>query len=95
MQPEEIIIQPILTEKGTGLQEQHNQVLFKVHMSANKTQIRQAVEKLFDVKVFGVRTQVVRGKPVRRGRFEGKRSNWKKAIVSLAEGESIEFFQGI
>jgi large subunit ribosomal protein L23 len=70
-------------------------VLFRVHRIANKLQIREAVEKLFNVRVTKVRTQVVRGKTVRRGRFEGKRSNWKKAIVSLADGDSIEFFQGI
>jgi large subunit ribosomal protein L23 len=95
MRPEEVIIQPLLTEKGTGLQEEQNQVLFRVHRTANKVQIREAVEKLFKVHVTKVRTQLVRGKTVRRGRFEGKRSNWKKAIVSLAEGDSIEFFQGI
>ena len=95
MLPQEIIIQPLLTEKGTSLQEEQNQVLFKVHRAANKVQIRDAVETLFDVRVLKVRTQVVRGKTVRRGRFEGKRSNWKKAIVSLAEGDTIEFFQGI
>ncbi len=95
MNIQNVIIQPVLTEKGTSLQETLNQVQFKVDMRANKVQIREAVEKLFDVKVLSVRTQVVRGKKVRRGKFEGKRSNWKKAIVSLAEGETIEFFQGI
>lgn len=95
MEIQNIIMQPLLTEKGTGLQESLNQVQFKVDIRANKIQIRHAVEKLFDVKVLSVRTQIVRGKIKRRGRFEGKRSNWKKAIVSLAEGETIEFFQGI
>ena len=95
MEMQKVIIQPLLTEKGTSLQETLNQVQFKVDMRANKIQIRDAVEKLFEVKVLSVRTQIVRGKMKRRGRFEGKRSNWKKAIVSLAEGETIEFFQGI
>ena len=95
MNEQQIIIQPLLTEKSTELQEQHNQVVFKVARRANKVQIRKAVEKLFNVKVLSVRTQVVRGKLVRRGMHEGKRSNWKKAIVSLAEGETIEFFQGV
>jgi large subunit ribosomal protein L23 len=95
MLAEEVIIQPLLTEKSTGLQEERNQVLFRVHRTANKVQIREAVEKLFKVRVTSVRTQIVRGKVVRRGRFEGKRSNWKKAIVSIAEGDTIEFFQGI
>jgi large subunit ribosomal protein L23 len=95
MNLESIVIQPLLTEKGTGLQEQHNQVMLKVHPAANKIQIRQAVEKLWNVKVLSVRVQRVRGKTVRRGRFEGQRPNWKKAIVSLAEGDTIEFFQGV
>jgi len=95
MEIQNIIIQPLLTEKGTSLQESLNQVQFKVDVRANKIQIRQAVEKLFDVKVLSVRTQIVRGKTKRRGRFEGRRANWKKAIVSLAEGETIEFFEGI
>jgi large subunit ribosomal protein L23 len=95
MEFQNIIIQPLLTEKGTSLQESLNQVQFKVDKRANKIQIRQAIEKLFDVKVLSVRTQIVRGKTKRRGRFEGRRSNWKKAIISLAEGETIEFFQGI
>jgi large subunit ribosomal protein L23 len=95
MNIESIVIQPLLTEKGTQLQEQHNQVTLKVHPAANKIQIRQAVEKLWNVKVLSVRIQRVRGKTVRRGRFEGQRPNWKKAIVSLAAGEAIEFFQGV
>lgn len=95
MDIQKVIIQPLLTEKGTSLHEALNQVQFKVDKRANKIQIREAIEKLFDVKVLSVRTQIVRGKIKRRGRFEGKRSNWKKAIVSLAEGENIEFFQGI
>lgn len=95
MEIQNIIIQPLLTEKGTGLQESLNQVQFKVDMRANKIQIRAAIEKLFDVKVLSVRTQIVRGKTKRRGKFEGRRSNWKKAIVSLAEGETVEFFQGV
>jgi large subunit ribosomal protein L23 len=95
MDIQSIIIQPLLTEKGTSLQESLNQVQFKVDVRANKIQIRAALEKLFDVKVLSVRTQIVRGKTKRRGKFEGKRANWKKAIVSLAEGETIEFFAGV
>ena len=95
MNLQSIVIQPLLTEKGSQLQELQNQVQLKVHPLANKIQIRQAVEKLWNVKVLSVRIQCVRGKPVRRGRFEGQRPNWKKAIVSLAEGETIEFFQGV
>jgi large subunit ribosomal protein L23 len=95
MNLQSIVIQPLLTEKGSQLQEQHNQVQLKVHPDANKVQIQQAVEKLWNVKVLSVRIQNVRGKTVRRGRFEGLRPNWKKAIVSLAEGDHIEFFQGV
>ncbi len=95
MEIQKVIIQPLLTEKGASLQEELNQVQFRVDMRANKIQIRQAVERLFDVNVLSVRTQIVRGKIKRRGRFEGKRANWKKAIVSLAEGETIEFFGGL
>lgn len=95
MHPEDVIIMPLLTEKGATLEEEHNQVLFKVNRQANKVQIRDAVERLFSVHVSKVRTQVVHGKLVRRGRFMGKRPNWKKAIVRLADGETIEFFQGL
>ena len=95
MNLQNVIIQPLLTEKGQSLQEQQNQVLFRVAMNANKIEIRKAVERLFDVKVLSVRTQVVRGKNSRQRQIQGKKANWKKAIVSLADGESIEFFEGI
>ena len=64
-------------------------------MDANKIEIRHAVEKLFNVNVVDVHTQIVRGKEKRVGRFVGKRSNWKKAIVTLAAGQNIEFFEGV
>ena len=86
------IKRPLLTEKGTAMAEEDNKVLFEVAIDANKIEIRAAVEKLYDVRVHSVRTQVVRGKIKRVGRNVGKRANWKKAIVKLAEGEQIDFF---
>ena len=89
-----IIRRPIaLTEKAARLKVDENQVVFEVAMGANKMQIRDAVEALFDVKVAGVNTLVQRGKPKRMGRETAKRPNWKKAIVTLAEGSDIQFFE--
>ena len=95
MTPEQIIKRPlVLTEKGNALREQENQYLFEVAREANKTQIRSAVETLFSVKVEKVRTLIVRGRLRRMGRGHQKMQNWKKAIVSLAAGETIDFFEG-
>jgi len=91
----EILKRPLLTEKSTQAQEKLNQVAFEVDRSANKLQIQQAVEKRFSVKVTKVRTMHIKGKLKRMGRFEGRRSSWKKAIVSLAEGQKIEFFENV
>ncbi len=90
----QIIGAPLITEKGTLLAEDGNQVLFRVPRDANKTEIRQAVEKLFDVKVVKVRTLNYLGKTRRVGRHVGRRPAWKKAYVTLAEGQSIDFFEG-
>ena len=90
--PEQIIIRPLLTEKGTQMGDDANKVLFEVALKANKIEIRQAVEKIYGVKVTTVHTQLVRGKIKALGRNVGKRPNWKKAIVTLAEGSSIDFF---
>jgi large subunit ribosomal protein L23 len=90
--PEQIIIRPLLTEKGTSLGEAGNKVLFEVQKDANKIEVRKAIEKIYPVKVIKVHIQVVRGKQKRVGRSEGKRPNWKKAIVTLAEGSTIDFF---
>lgn len=90
---ENIIKRPIaLTEKAARLKEE-NKVVFEVELAANKVQIRAAVEALFDVKVEGVNTLIQRGKIKRVGRNQMKRRNWKKAIVTLREGDSIQFFQ--
>lgn len=95
MNPEQIIKRPlILTEKGNRLREQSNQYLFEVERTANKAQIRDAVETLFSVKVERVHTLIVRGRMRRMGRGHSKTRNWKKAIVSLKEGESIDLFEG-
>ena len=92
MSPEYVIKRPIaLTEKAARLKTAR-QVIFEVAMEANKLQIRDAVEALFDVKVASVNTLVQRGKPRRLGRHESKRPNWKKAIVTLREGDDIQFF---
>lgn len=93
MTPEQIIKRPIaLTEKAAHLKEEANQVIFEVELKANKIQIRDAVEKLFDVKVESVNTLIQRGKVKRLGRSQMKRPNWKKAIVTLKEGSDIQFF---
>ncbi|ADK86289.1 Ribosomal protein L25/L23 [Desulfarculus baarsii DSM 2075] len=90
----EVIRRPLITEKGTIAKEDNNQLLFEVDRRANKVEIRQAVEKLFDVKVLDVRTVSVKGKDKRMGRIVGRRSDWKKAYVTLAEGQSVDFFEG-
>jgi large subunit ribosomal protein L23 len=95
MQVENIIKRPLmLTEKGNLLREQQNKYFFEVDRRANKIEIRNAVEQLFNVKVTDVHTLVVRGHMRRMGRSYAKTKNWKKAIVSLKEGDTIEFFEG-
>ena len=95
MRAEDIIKRPlILTEKGNSLREEQNQYLFEVARNANKTQIRGAVEALWKVSVLKVHTMNVRGRMRRMGRGYAKTQNWKKAIVSLKDGDSIDFFEG-
>jgi large subunit ribosomal protein L23 len=92
MIPESIIRRPIfLTEKSNALRAA-NQVVFEVLRGANKIQIKTAVQKLFNVKVESVNTMIYRGKDRRMGRGYAKMQNWKKAVVTLAEGENIDFF---
>lgn len=91
----QIIQKPLITEKSTIERELQNIVTFRVDLRATKPQIKQAVEKLFGVKVLEVRTARVHGKPRRVGRFEGHRPSWKKARVRLREGDNIEFFEGV
>ncbi|HCL80133.1 MAG TPA: 50S ribosomal protein L23 [Synergistaceae bacterium] len=89
----DIIIRPIITEKSSRLMEL-NKYTFEVHQSANKIQVRKAVEEVFKVKVRGVNVLTVHPKPKRTGAFLGKSRSWKQAIVCLAPGERIEFFEG-
>jgi large subunit ribosomal protein L23 len=90
----DVIKGPIITEKGTLVNELGNQVVFRVDPRANKVEIRQAVERLFKVKVEKVRTGRLLGKTRRVGKSMGSRSDWKKAYVTLAEGGRIDFFEG-
>ncbi|WP_029919099.1 50S ribosomal protein L23 [Nevskia soli] len=89
-----IILAPVVSEKSTRAAEKANQAVFKVLRDARKPEIKQAVEKLFNVKVEGVRTLNVKGKSKRFGAFSGVRSDWKKAYVTLAEGQEIDFLSG-
>ena len=90
----EIIKRPILTEKTTIQKEEANKITFEVDRRANKIEIKQAVEKIFKVKVVDVNTMMVRGKVKRVGKFKGKRPDWKKAVVTLKPGEQIPFLEG-
>jgi large subunit ribosomal protein L23 len=85
---------PLITEKGTIIKETANQLVFKVDRRANKVEIRQAVEQAFEVKVLKVRTANFSGKSKRLGRYMGRSSDWKKAYVTLAPGQSVDFFEG-
>jgi len=87
-----VMRRPLVTEGGSTMREENNQYLFEVEPAANKHEIRQAVEHYFGVKVVKVRTMNYRGKIKRMGRFSGKRADWKKAIVTLAEGDTIDLF---
>jgi large subunit ribosomal protein L23 len=90
----DILLGPMVTEKGTRLSE-HGQIVFKVRMDANKAQIRKAVEGLFDVKVTKVNTIRVTGKTKIFRQTVGRRSNYKKAIVTLSEGQNIDYLSGL
>ena len=90
-----VVASPLITEKGTLVNQLGNQVLFKVLPNANKTEIRQAVETLFKVKVEKVRTANYLGKERRVGKSLGRRAAWKKAYVTLAEGHRIDFFEAV
>jgi large subunit ribosomal protein L23 len=90
----EILIRPLMTEKSMRQKEEQNTVAFRVRPDANKVEIRMAVEAVFNVKVSSVRTASFEGKLKRMGRSEGRRADWKKAIVTLAPGHKIEFVEG-
>jgi len=89
-----VLKRPLITEKGTRVKEASNQLIFEVDNRATKVEIRQAVESIFKVKVLGVRTLNFKGKAKRMGRQLGRRRDWKKAYVTLAPGQSVEFFEG-
>ncbi len=91
---QKIIRRPLITEKSTSQKDENHQYAFEVDRNANKIEIRSAVERLFKVKVLQVRTINVLGKIKRLGRKYGKRPDWKKAIVTLREGDRIDFFEG-
>jgi large subunit ribosomal protein L23 len=93
LDPRQIVIAPVVSEKSYSLIED-NKYSFRVHARAHKTQIRQAVEELFGVKVVSVNVLKVQPKPKRRGWTRGRRPGWKKAIVELREGDKIEIFEG-
>lgn len=89
----EIIKKACLTEKGMRLQEQNNQVVFKVDPRSNKIEIKDAIEKFFKVKVAKVRTANMHGKSKRVGKYTGTTNDWKKAIVSIQDGHKIDFLE--
>ncbi|MGH7811512.1 MAG: 50S ribosomal protein L23 [Candidatus Binatia bacterium] len=93
-EPRDVIQAPLISEKGTALAESANQFLFKVRPDANKIEVKRAVETLFKVKVLDVRMARYLGKIRRIGRSMGRRSDWKKAYVTLREGDKIDFFGG-
>ncbi len=93
MDPRQVILAPVVSEKSYSLIGD-NKYSFRVHEKAHKTQVRQAVEELFDVKVEGVNIVKVQPKPKRRGLIRGRKPGWKKAIVQLREGDRIEIFEG-
>lgn len=90
----DIVKRPLDTEKLDRMRDRENKFAFEIDMKANKTEIKQAIEGLFKVKVLDVKTSIIRGKYRRIGRSEGKRPNWKKAIVTLKEGDAISLFEG-
>jgi large subunit ribosomal protein L23 len=89
-----IIVKPLVTEKSTEILQDGNWVSFCVHLDANKIQIREAVEKIFDVTVLRVNTAIVRGKSRRFGKSMGVTKSWKKAVLRLKDGDKIEMFEG-
>ena len=95
MKLDQVILRPVLTEKSTIEREERNRVTFAVSPAANKHEIQSAVEQLFSVEVVEVRTMRMHRKTRRVGKTAGRKPEWKKAIVKLAEGQAIEFFEGV
>jgi large subunit ribosomal protein L23 len=92
---QQIVQRPLVTERSMTLRDTQNKYMFKVHPRATKPQIRKAIEELFTVKVTGVATMNVVGKPKRLGRSVGRRPAWKKAIVTVAQGQTIEIYDAV
>jgi large subunit ribosomal protein L23 len=92
---DQIIIRPLVTEKATIASEENNTFAFEVGRETTKLEIKEAVQALFGVRVDKVRTMIVRGKMKRFGRYFGKRSNWKKALITVADGEDLNFYTGL
>ncbi len=90
-----IIKKPLITERSAYLKDRYNQIIFHVDINANKRDIKKSVERIFNVKVVSINTLTMKGKVKRFGRILGKRPDWKKAIVTLKEGEKIEILEGI
>lgn len=91
----QIIKRPLFTEKGAAIKEAENKLLFEVFPDANKAEIKRAVEEIFKIKVEKVATLSVRGKIKSMGRFKGKRADWKKAVVTLKQGENLDLIEGV
>ena len=92
---EDVIRRPLVTEKSTILSRANNQYVFAVDLEANKQEIREAVSKLFNVKVVDVNTSIIAGEPKRRGRLMTRTKKWKKAIVTLEDGQKIDLFDRV
>jgi len=90
-----VIRRPIITEKANWMKEGNNKYVFEVEKACNKIEIKKAVEDLFKVTVLNVHTYTTHGKVRTRGKFKGRRPDWKRAVVQLKEGDSIEFFEGV
>ncbi len=95
MNAQQIIQKPLVTERSMQLRDDESKYAFRVHPRATKPEIRKAVEELFNVRVVSVTTANVLGKTKRMGRYVGRRSNWKKAIVKVAEGQKIEIYDAV
>ena len=94
-EPRSVVRRALITEKGTAMRELRNQYHFEVARDANKIEIKRAIEAIFSVKVGSVRTQQMHGKVRRQGRYAGRRSDWKKAIVTLLPDQKIELFEQV
>jgi large subunit ribosomal protein L23 len=95
MRAEQVILKPVITERNMNLRDEHNKYAFHVHLRATKSEIKKAVEELFDVQVVSVTTMNGVGKIKRLGRHVGRRSAWKKAIVRVAEGQTIDIYEAV